>query len=44
LNAIDKGGFAEVVEVRDEQGNKFAMKKYVLQNSIQCYKNEYMVG
>jgi hypothetical protein len=39
LNYIDKGGFAEVVEVKDEQGNSFAMKKYMLHNSMQCYKN-----
>lgn len=31
---IGKGGFAEVVEGQDSSGNKFAIKQYVLQNSL----------
>lgn len=41
---IGKGGFASVFEGQDPNGNKVAIKQYILQNSFECFKNEYTVG
>lgn len=43
LKELGKGGFAEVFQVRKE-GVKLAMKKYALEQSFNCYKNECMIG
>jgi serine/threonine protein kinase len=44
IKEIGKGGFAQVYEVEDSNHHKYALKEYALQNSIECFQNESIVG
>ncbi len=44
IKEIGKGGFAQVYEVEDEKGQKYALKEYSLQNALDCFHNETTVG
>lgn len=44
VKEIGKGGFATVFEVEDDQGKRYALKQYNLQQALECYHNEVNVG
>jgi serine/threonine protein kinase len=44
IKEIGKGGFAQVYEVAAENGKRYALKEYNLQNALECYHNESNIG
>ena len=44
IREIGKGGFAQVYEVTDQNGKKYALKEYHLQTALECYHNEANFG